>query len=182
MGPELMLASALISAGGTALGAVASANAQKAQATAAQQQADMEAKWTERRAQETTAAAQREAMNQRRQASMLQSRLIAAAGASGSRADDPTVMDLWGDIDKEATYNAGNIRAAAAQEASGLKFGADLGKYSADANARIAKRGANATLLGGMLGAAGSAAGGFGQYRMAARYGQPSTSGTYRYG
>lgn len=181
MGPELMLASAVIGAGSTALGAVANANAQKAQASAAKQQADIQAKWDERRAQEEVAASQREASSRLREARLLQSRLTASAGASGSRADDKTVLDLFGDIEKEGQYNARNALAAGEQAAAGLRYQGDLGRSAADANARIARYGSRATLLGGVLSAGGQLAGGVGTYRMANRYSQPSSS-SYRYG
>ncbi len=172
-----MLASAVIGAGSTMLGAVAQSNQMKSEAAASQQRADIEGKWSERQAQDQTAAAQREAANRTREATLLQSKLTASAGAGAS---DKTVMDLWGGIEKEGQYNAANAQAAGDQAAGGLRYQTSLNKWAADANSRAAKSGAKATLLGGALSSMGQAAGGFGQYRMAARYGQP-TSG-HRYG
>lgn len=174
----MTIASAVIGAGSTMLGAVAQSNQMKAQASSAQQQADIEGKWNERQAQEQVAASQREAMGRKREASLLQSKLTATAGDGAS---DKTVMDLWGGIEKEGGYNAANALAAGQQSATGLRYQANLGKWSADANARIAKQGAKATLLGGALSSASQIAGGFGQSRMAARYGQPQGN-SYRYG
>tara|TARA_R110000868_G_scaffold142759_3_gene360209 strand:- start:2398 stop:2988 length:591 start_codon:yes stop_codon:yes gene_type:complete len=52
------------------------------------------------------AAAQRGAIDQRRQASLIASRAVAAAGASGGGVDDPSVQNLISDIRGEGAYRA----------------------------------------------------------------------------
>lgn len=177
----MTIASAVIGAGSTMLGAVASSNQMKAQASAAQQQANIEGEWSKRKALEDAASAQSEASNRTREAKFLQSKLTAAAGGSGSRADDPTVMALWGDIGQEGRYGSQQALAAGNQAMAGATYQRDLNSWSANTNARIAKSGAQATLIGGALGSASQIAGGFAQSRMAGRYGQPQ-SNSYRYG
>lgn len=177
MAPNLALASAAVGAAGTGYAAYGQSQAMKAQAQADQQRADIEGQWAERRAQETTAAAQREAGNEKRKATLAQSRLTALAGASGTAPGDETVMNLWGDIAKEGDYNAAAVTAGADQKASGMRYQAGLDSWSADANARIKKSAANTTLISGMLGAAGQLGTGMSQ-----RYGGPASGGTRRYG
>lgn len=164
MGPELMLglsaAAGLASTAVTAMTATAQADAQ-AKASRAQQQ------WAERQALEEQAAGQRAAAEESRKAKLAQSRLMAVAGASGSGASDPTIMDLWGDIAQEGMVNAGVTQAMARQRADSINYQAALDRWTADANKRIAKVGAIGTILGGL----GSAGGDFTKSRMAARYG-----------
>lgn len=71
----------------TALGQIRSGQAQN-------QAAKMEARQLEARAKESEAAGQRSALEQRRQSEILQSRALAAAGASGGSAVDPDVLRI----------------------------------------------------------------------------------------
>lgn len=179
MGPEVMLISAIASAGATALGAVGQSQAMNAQADADQRRADIEAQWTDRRAKDERAAAQRGASEEVRKARLTQSRLKAVAGGSGG-GQDGTVMDLWGDIEKEGQYNASQVTTAGEQRATGMNYQAALDQWGADANARIKRSGAKSTLIGGLVGAAGQGLSGFGNYQsgMAARYGGSSAGRT----
>lgn len=174
MGPEVGIIGGLLSAAGTVVGAVAQSNAMNAQAAADQQRARIEEQWAERRALEERSAAQRAATQEKRQAQLAQSRLVTLAAASGGRADDPTVMDLWGDVEKEGQYNAAQQTAAGEQKSAGMRYQAALNTWTADSNANIARQGAKATLIGGILGAGGQFFGGMS--RMGARYGGGGTS------
>lgn len=164
MGPEVMLA---LTAATTAASAGISAMTSMAQADAASKTARAQQQWAERQALEEEAAGQRAAAEETRKAKLAQSRLMAVAGASGSGASDPTVMDLWGDIEQEGMTNAGVTQAMARQRADSINYQAALDRWTADANKRIAKVGAIGTILGGL----GSAGGDFTKSRMAARYG-----------
>lgn len=182
MGPELILGATLLSGAATGYQAITSSRAMNAQADADTQKAAIESDWANRRAGEERAAAQRGAMTEKRKADLAQSRLTAVAGASGSGAADPTVMDLWGDIGKEGQLNQQNTMAAGEQKASGMEFQADLGRWTADANARIKRSSAQSTLIGGLLGAGSSMAKGVGDYYspMAGKYPNSSAKrGTY---
>lgn len=172
MGPELILGATLLSGAAAGYQAISSSKAMNAQADADTQKARIEGEWADRRAGEERAAAQRGAMTEKRKADLAQSRLTAVAGASGSNADDPTVLDLWGDIGKEGQLNQQNVTAGGEQRAGGLEFQADLGNWTADANARIKRSSATSTLIGGMLGAGSTIAGGVSNYYspMAGRY------------
>ena len=173
MGPELMLVSAVASAAATGLSAVATSNSMKAQAKADRQAAATEAAWTERRAKEETAGAQRKSADEIRKARLMQSSLLARAGASGTKVDDPTVMELYQDIEGQGQYNAAMARTAGDQTATGMRYQSGLKSWAADANARIKNYGAYTTLLTGAAQAAGQGLSGYGKYEtaMGARYG-----------
>jgi hypothetical protein len=166
----MMMLAGLASAAGTGVSAVGAAAAAEDQADADQRRADIEAKWTERRAGEERAAAQRASTEEMRKAQLAQSRLTAVAGASGTSPTDQGVMDLYGDIEKEGRLNAGNAMAAGEQRGAGMEYQAALGRWTADANARIKKGSVIPTLLGGALHAGGQFADGFSKSRMAERY------------
>jgi hypothetical protein len=176
----LAVAGSLLSAGATALGAVASSNAAKSQADAERSKAAIESQWADRRAKEERAAAQRAGMSAARERNLAQSRLVALAGAGGGRTDDATVLDLWGDIEQEGQLNIGNALAGGAQRASGIQYQADLGRWTADANAEIKEASAMPTLIGGLMSAGGQGMSGVAMSRMGARYRSPSSG--YRYG
>lgn len=180
MGPELLLGATLLSGAATGYSAIASSQAQNAQAKADTQRAAIESDWADRRAKEERAAAQRVAIGEARKADLAQSRLMAGAGASGSGASDPTVMDLWSDVETEGLLNQRNAAAAGEQKASGITYQADLGRWTADANAAIKRSSATSTLIGGLLSGAGTIGKGFGDYYspMSSRY-QSGARGTY---
>lgn len=194
----LGLIGTIASAGASVLGAVAQSNAMKAQAEvdqarakAGQEQAAVEGQWAERRAQEERASAQRKADARVREGNLATSRLQAVAAASGSKASDPTVMDLFGDIKKTADVNAANETATGEQRAAGLTFdanlknwGADVNAWVADANANIKRSSADSTLLGGFLTAGSQMASGLS--KMGQRYANYdpmwSQTQTFKYG
>jgi hypothetical protein len=178
----MAITSAALTAAGTGVAAVGQYGAMKGQAKADQQRANIEAAWAQRKAAEERAGAQRGAFEEQRKARLAQSRLTAVAGGSGSGSDDQTVMDLWGDISKEGQYNAEAVTAAGEQRATGLEYQGDLGRWTADANARIKNAGARTTLIGGLLSAGGQFGSGYSGSRMAARYGSGAPTGRTGYG
>src|SRR5262245_47667509 len=90
----LTAASTALQAAGTLVGGDAAAQAGRARAQAY----NFQAKQQDMMAQESRAAAQREALDKRRQGDLLQSQLQARAAASGGGAADPTVLDLGGGL------------------------------------------------------------------------------------
>lgn len=90
MGAALPFAMAGMSAGGTALSVMGSLKQAKEQNKLAKFQAAQ----LEQQANETEAAGQYAALEQRRQAEILQSRALAIAGASGGGTLDPTVLKV----------------------------------------------------------------------------------------
>jgi len=161
-----------LAAAGTAVSALGTAGTMYAQGQTEKRRAAIEGEWAERRALEERASAQRAAGQEMRKARLAQSRLTALAGDS---AGDQSVMDLWGDIEKEGRYNAAQVTAGGQQKAAGLQYQAALDKWGANNNARMKTIGAGTTLIGGLLNA-GS------QYGMAGRFGGAQSGGYGRYG
>lgn len=159
---------AVTTAAGTAVGAYGQYQSANAQADAERQRAAIEGQWAERRAKDERAVAQQGAAEEMRKARYAQSRLTAVAGGSGSGASDPTVMQLWGDIEGEGQLNASRAMMAGEQKATGMEYQAALDQWGAESNARIRERGASTSLMAGLLSAGGQFAGG-----MAGRYGGP---------
>lgn len=154
-----------LAAASTAITALGTAGTMYAQGQADKKRAAIEGEWAERRALEERASAQRAAGQEMRKARLAQSRLTALAGDS---AGDQSVMDLWGDIEKEGRYNAAQVTAAGEQKASGMQYQAALDQWGAKTNSRIKTTGAGMTLIGGLLDSGA-------KYGMAGRYG-----GNYR--
>ena len=167
---------AIVSLAGTAFSAISQYQVANAQAKAEQAAAQRQAEWQRRQALEAEAAGQRNAASKLREKRLAQSRLIAGAAASGGSATDATILDLYGDVEREGQYNARNVQTAAAQEAAGLNYAADTAIWRADANARITKAAARQTLIGGILSGVGKAVGGLGR-----RYGGGG-GGSFVYG
>lgn len=173
---------AVTTAAGTAVGAYTSYQAANAQADADKQRAAVEAQWAERRSLEERAAAQRTSGDELRKARLAQSRLGAVAGASGSGASDPTVMNLFQGIEAEGSYNAAAAKATGDQRAAGIDYQSALDRWTTDANSKIKKSAARGTLIGGMLGAAGQLGSAYAQPRMAMKYGGSQGSSGTGYG
>lgn len=161
----LAMAAAATTAAGTGVAAVGQYQAANKQAEADRQRAAIEGQWAERRALDERVAGQQAAADETRKARYAQSRLTALAG---NQAGDPTVMDLWGDIEKEGDRNAKIAQGMAEEKAGGIEYQSALDQWGAETNARIKERGATTSLIGGLLSATGQFAGG-----MAGRYGGP---------
>lgn len=164
IGTYAQTAAAVVSAGTAAYTAVATGEA-------GQKKAAAESAWAERRANDERAAGQRQALEEKHKADLLQSRLGAVAGSSGSGAADPGVMDTWGDIERQGDVNAGTAQAMAENKANGITYQAALDRWSADANAKLGKVGAAGTLIGGLGKGFGIYTDGMAKTPMAMKYG-----------
>lgn len=160
-----------LAAAGSVVSALGTAGTMYAQGQAEKRRAAIEGEWAERRALEERASAQRAAGLEMRKARLAQSRLTALAGDS---AGDQSVMDLWGDIEKEGRYNAAQATAAGEQKAAGMQYQAALDQWGAKTNAKIKTVGAGTTLIGGLLDSGA-------KYGMAGRYGGMSGGSYGRY-
>lgn len=160
MGPEVMmiasLGSAVASGVSSIMGAKAEQKAVQAQAEADNQRTLIESQWAERRGIEERASAQRTAGDQLRQSRLLQSRLTASAGAGGGDASDPTVLSLFGEIEKEGRINAGRAVASGEQQAAGLNYQASLDRWTTAQNNQIRTNAARSRLASTTVGAIGS--------------------------
>ena len=163
---------------GTMFSAATGAAGMMAEGKAEKRRAAIEGQWNERRALEERASAQSEAAQELRAKNLAQSRLGAIAGASGSGASDPTVMNLWKGIEGEGRHNADMAMAGGNQRVAGLQYQTALDRWTASTNARIKNAGARNTIIGGLIGAGGNAM----KTRMSLRYGGGRSYGGTGYG
>lgn len=95
MAEALLIGGTLVEAAGTISGARSEAKQLKSQAAQLEANAGLE-----------RASSQREAIEQRRQSRLAQSRALALAAASGGGASDPTVTNIIADLEGEGEYRA----------------------------------------------------------------------------
>jgi hypothetical protein len=98
------------------------------------------------RAMSVRGSAQRAALEERRQADLVQSRALAVAAASGASASDKGMLDIYGDIGAEGEYRALSQLWEGDEMALGLQYGAD-----------IAEREGRAAMTSGLLKAGATA-------------------------
>ncbi len=115
-----------------AFGKIKSGNAAKKQAFA-------EAKQMEDKAGLTRSISQREAIEERRESDLLQSRALAVAAASGGGASDPTVINIIADLEEEGLIRSLNAMASGETEARFLERQAGMRREEGKA-ARTAGR------------------------------------------
>lgn len=125
-----------VGAGGTILGANSDARELRSQATQLDAQAS-----------NTRGTAQRQAIEEKRQADLAQSRGLALAAASGGGADDPSVVNGLADIAGRGQFGAITAMYNGDEQAAGM-----------EAQAAANRRGAKAAKTAGLLKAAGTVA------------------------
>lgn len=156
LAPILSIAGTLVSA----LGTIAAGSA-AADAGARQQQAmEFRAKQEEQQAQESRAVAQRQALEKRREGTLLLSKLQARAAASGGGAADPTILGIASDISGRSEYDALFDMYKGENRARGLEDSAVASRMSgaaalAEGNAR--RSASLFSAAGTIIGGAGSA-------------------------
>lgn len=153
------------------LGAVSAKNASDKQAKAAkeageeqQQYANFQATQLRAKANDTQASAQRQAIDQRKQAQLAISRATALAAASGGGAADPTVTNILGNLAGEGEYNALSTLYEGDTEAQGYRDQADETEQSGIFDAGAANQRASALSSAGTMTAIGSVAQGAGSF------------------
>lgn len=114
----------------------------------AKEQAYNEAKQLEDKAGFTRALSQREGIEERRQADLLQSRALAVAAASGGGVSDPTVVNIIADLEEEGLRRSLDIMAS----------GETAGRYM-EKQAKMKRSSGKAALISGFIGGASSVAG-----------------------
>jgi homoserine kinase len=142
------LAGSIVSAGSSILGGMQENNSAKAQANAA----DMEAEQMAQNAGQQRAEAQQEAIAKRREARLAQSRNQAVAAASGGGADDPGVLDINSDIAGEGEFNALTALYQGEARARGMEGDSAAKKYEA----KSLRRAGSAARTGSFIGAGAS--------------------------
>lgn len=167
MAEAMAIGGKALGAGGSIFGGIQ----QKKAAYAEADQLDINADRTDDNAGLVRAMSQRDAMEQRRQARLLNSRALAVAAASGGGADDPTVVNQMAAIDGEGEYRA--LSSLYEGETQGRNYEADADAIRAQAKA-TRKAGKNAKIAGFINGAASLLGAGS---TMADRYGSTSKGG-----
>lgn len=117
-----------------------------------------EADQMDQNAGQVQAASQRNAMEQRRRASMVASRALAVSAAGGAGASDPTIEKIISDIDGEGEYRAGLAIYEGEERARRMRMGADAAEFEggvAASGGRAAGRAGTISAVGSLASAAG---------------------------
>lgn len=128
----------VVAAAGTLLGGASEKGSARSQALQLEQQAGQD-----------RASSQRAAVEQRRSARYVQSRLQALAAASGAGATDPTIVKLSNDIDAAGEYAALTAMYEGESTARGEEFAAQVARRTGKAAATASYAKAGSTLLSG---------------------------------
>jgi hypothetical protein len=157
---------ALTAAGGamSAMGTLAGGKAAAQAGYASQQAHEFAARQQEQAGQEGRAVAQRSALEKRREGTLLSSKMLARAAASGGGADDPTVTKIGEDIAGRSEYDALTEMYKGENRARGLLDAAMGSRMTGDAalaEGEAKKRASYLSAAGTIIGTAGSM---YGQY------------------
>lgn len=157
----------------SAYGAMKQGQAQKQQAQQMQQAKEFEAAQMDQNAGQETAAAQRRALEERRRATMVASRALAVASASGGGTSG-SAEEIISDIAGEGAYRSALEIYGGEDRARRLRMGAAGARYEGDS---IAEYGRSRASAGMMSGLGTLASGGLSLYQ---KYGQggPSSGGS----
>lgn len=128
----------IVAAAGTLLGGASEKGAARSQALQLEQNAGQD-----------RASAQRAAIEQRRNARYMQSRVQALSAASGAGATDPTVVNLQDNIDAAGEYGALTAMYEGESAARGEEFAAQVARKTGKAAASASYLKAGSTLLAG---------------------------------
>lgn len=129
MAQALAVAGTVVGAVGTLVSSESSASAAKAAGKDANRVAKWEAAQLERNAGQERAAAQRQAIEERRQGRLAISRARALAGASGAGVSDPTVTNILADLASQGETNALTAMWEGEESARNMEFQAAGRRY-----------------------------------------------------
>lgn len=142
LGKVATVGSSLMSlAGGSQEAAGVKSQAASRARLAAQQReaAEFEAAQLETNAIQTVAASQRAAMEERRQATLATSRMLAVAAASGAGASDPTVINMMARTAGEGAYRAATAMWDGEDKARRMRDEAAVARYTGESRARLSE-------------------------------------------
>lgn len=139
----------------SAIGTIASANAQEAGGRNEYAMAQVQADELKKEAMADRATSQRAAQEERRKAMVMASRARAVAAASGADALDPTVVNLISNIDATGDYNARSALFEGETAARDKETRARAGIFQGRIAKEAAKSASRATLIKGATGLAG---------------------------
>lgn len=139
----LMIVGSLVSAGSTLIGGQEAEAAARAQQQQYKQQAD-----TER------ALSQRQAIEERKKAALVESRALAVGAASGAGGvDTPGFSDIVSGINEEGTMRVLNSLWEGEERGRGLDYAGTMARWQGRQQRRASYWNAGTTLLGGLSGA-----------------------------
>jgi len=129
----------------------------------AQASAEAQAGQLDRNAAQLRAQGQFMGEEELRKARLIQSRIIAVAGASGASVVDPTVLNIIGRNAAEGSLAAATRRYDAESKAQDMNYQAEIRRYEGRAHAQAARWsaiGSSVSGIGSMLGSMGGGMGG----------------------
>lgn len=132
----LAVAGSALSAGGTILGSNAEAKALRREAAQLEVNAGLE-----------RASSQRRMIEEKRSATLANSRALALAAASGASADDPTIVNLMAGIEGEGEYRALTALYEGETQAQGMEDQARQNRVAAKATKKAGMIKAAGTIL-----------------------------------
>lgn len=135
-----------------------------AQAKFMQAQAQNERVQLGQMAAQERAAASREASAKSKEGRIAQSRLQSVSAASGGGATDPTVLDLAGDISKEANVQSREIMRQGLEKGQMLEYKGRVGVDMAKAQSRMTILGGVGNMIGGVAESLGGVGDAFSKY------------------
>jgi len=147
------------------VGTNASATGTYLEGKAAEAAANAQAAQMERNANQLRAQGQFEGEEELRKARLIQSRIIAVAGASGASVIDPTVLNIVGKNQAEGSLAAATRRYNAETKSQDMEYQAQIRRLEGRAHAKAARWQATGTAVSGfgsMMGSMGGMGGGGG--------------------
>ena len=157
--PFIMMGISALGTAVSAMGTIAGGNAQLQAGQSQQMAYDFRAKQEEQAAQQARAEAQRTALDKRREGRFMQSKLIARAAMGGGGVDDPTTLNLGGDIAGRSEYDALIEMYKGENRARGLEDSAAADRMSGQAalaGGQAAQSASRYSAMGTIIGGAGS--------------------------
>lgn len=150
------MAGSIVQSVGTNIGATGQYLEGKSQ----QYAAEAEASQMERNAGQTRAQGQFAGEEEQRKARLVQSRILAVAGASGASVVDPTVLNILGKNAAEGSLAAATRRYNATTQAQDMEYRAAIRRYEGSAHAKAARWGAISSSVQGIGSSMSSMGGG----------------------
>jgi hypothetical protein len=152
------------------------------QGRADQKSADFQAAQLDRNAIATEATSQRVAIEERRKATLMQSRARAVAAAGGGTTTDVGVADILAKIDAEGEFNALSALFEGSERATGMRTQATGKRFEGKAAKRAGVMKALSTVFTGAAAVGSRMPGGGGGGLSSAALKKPGSAGSVGYG
>lgn len=157
MDKAALIGATVLSTVGTIVSANSAASVARAEGKQARQIGEWQAAQLKQQAGQERASAQRQAIEERRKATLAVSRARAISAGSGGSATDPTVMKIYGDLASEGESNALTALWEGEESARGLEAQAGASLYEGAAAYQGSKYKSSAYRRAGYLQGVGTA-------------------------